>query len=132
MKEEKLVQIDYANENGRDLIVPDLHGSRDVLFRKLDLAKFDPSRDKVWCLGDLVDRGPQSFETLQLLKEPWFKAIRGNHEDLMLSFEDLHDSIYHTPEAFIQNGGMWIFHLLDEQLMEKLNQNRVGIVGELQ
>ena len=118
MTDEKLVLIDYANEKGRDLIVPDLHGSRDVLFMKLDQAKFDPSCDRVWCLGDLIDRGPQSFEVLQLLKEPWFKAIRGNHEDLLLSFQNLHDSIYHSAESFIFNGGKWVYYLTDEQKQE--------------
>jgi serine/threonine protein phosphatase 1 len=55
-----------------------------ALERLLALADFDPGRDLLWSLGDLVDRGPYSPDCLALLEEPWFHAIRGNHEQLML------------------------------------------------
>jgi len=69
------------------------------------MAGFDPSVDLVWSLGDLVDRGPYSARCLDLLSRPWFRAIRGNHEELMRESAD--DS-----SAWLQwtvNGGEWAF-----------------------
>lgn len=72
--------------------------------RLLDLAGFDPARDLVWSLGDLVDRGPFSARCLDLLDEPWFRAIRGNHEQLML------DAVADRGIClqWIVNGGDWV------------------------
>jgi serine/threonine protein phosphatase 1 len=69
----------------------------------LTLAGFDPARDLVWSLGDLVDRGPFSPRCLELLDQSWFRAIRGNHEQLMLDALD-------EPETWLMwtlNGGDW-------------------------
>jgi serine/threonine protein phosphatase 1 len=37
---------------------------------------FDPYKDLLICVGDLIDRGPDSLQCLQLLKRPWFKTVR--------------------------------------------------------
>lgn len=69
----------------------------------LALAGFDPAQDLLWSLGDLVDRGPFSPRCLELLDEPWFYAVRGNHEQLMLDAAD-------DPDAWLVwtlNGGDW-------------------------
>jgi serine/threonine protein phosphatase 1 len=69
----------------------------------LTLAGFDPARDLLWSLGDLVDRGPFSPRCLELLDEPWFRAVRGNHEQLMLDAAD-------DPDVWLMwtlNGGDW-------------------------
>lgn len=70
-----------ANTSGRDIVIGDLHGHLDVLERLLEKANFDPVKDRVISTGDLPDRGPDSFGCLNLLFEPWFHAVRGNHED---------------------------------------------------
>jgi serine/threonine protein phosphatase 1 len=77
-------RIDLVSHPGRVFAVGDLHGMAHALERLLIVAGFDPQRDLVWSLGDLVDRGPFSARCLGLLEEPWFRAIRGNHEQLML------------------------------------------------
>jgi serine/threonine protein phosphatase 1 len=79
-----VARIDLTAHPGRVFAVGDLHGMAHAFERLLDLAGFDPARDLVWSLGDLVDRGPFSARCLDLLEEPWFRAIRGNHEQLML------------------------------------------------
>ncbi len=74
-----------------------------ALERLLDLAGFDPACDLVWSLGDLIDRGPFSARCLELLALPWFRAIRGNHEQLLLDAAGDHG-------AWLQwtvNGGDW-------------------------
>lgn len=51
-----------SNTKGRDLVIGDIHGHYDDFRRLLDEAEFNPSIDRVLCTGDLVDRGPDSFE----------------------------------------------------------------------
>lgn len=68
------------NTSGRDFVVGDLHGQRRELERQLEVARFDIRRDRLFSVGDLVDRGPDSLETLALIAEPWFHSVLGNHE----------------------------------------------------
>ena len=78
--------ISYCEENkrGNDYIVGDLHGCYDALMSLLSKANFNPHRDRLFCVGDLIDRGDKSIECLELLKKPWFFSARGNHEQLLL------------------------------------------------
>jgi Calcineurin-like phosphoesterase. len=47
--------------------VGDIQGCYEPLNRLLERVKFDPSRDVLWCTGDLVNRGPASLEVLRFL-----------------------------------------------------------------
>ena len=42
---------------------------------------FDPVGDRLFSVGDLIDRGPESEESLAWTGNPWFYAVQGNHED---------------------------------------------------
>lgn len=91
------------NIEGRDFVIGDLHGSGDCLIQLLDGIKFDTSVDRLISVGDLVDRGGDSLQCLQLLTEPWFHAVMGNHEQLMLeAFRGGRLGQY-----WFQNGGFW-------------------------
>lgn len=89
---------------GRFLVVGDIHGELAMLQRLLRLAAYEPQRDQLIALGDLVDRGPQSHEVLQ-----WFAqrsevcSLLGNHEALMLGAA--HDR--RTAQLWHHNGGDW-------------------------
>lgn len=73
-----------ANLAGRDFIVGDIHGAYELLDEAIASVRFDPACDRLFSLGDLIDRGPSSQRALEFLKQPWFHAIRGNHEDILL------------------------------------------------
>jgi len=75
-----------ANDQGRDFIVGDLHGMRALLDEQLARVDFSPEKgDRLIAVGDLVDRGPEPMGCLRLLREPWFHAVLGNHERILLA-----------------------------------------------
>jgi bis(5'-nucleosyl)-tetraphosphatase (symmetrical) len=62
--------------------VGDIQGCHDELRRLLDLVQFSPDSDRLWCVGDMVNRGPLSLETLRFLRSlgPAFTGVLGNHD----------------------------------------------------
>lgn len=97
-----------ANAKGRDLVVGDLHGHRSLLEKALDDMAFDPRCDRVVSVGDLVDRGPESLATLSLIEEPWFYAVLGNHELMLLNYLGYYSSRLHSRKSYASGGGEWI------------------------
>lgn len=63
-------------------VAGDIQGCYDPLRRLLDKAAFDPAHDNLWCVGDFVNRGPKSLETLRFLKGlgTAFTGVLGNHD----------------------------------------------------
>lgn len=96
------------NVKGRDLVVGDLHGHRSLFEQELDRLQFDPSCDRVLSVGDLIDRGPESLATLTLIEEPWFHAVLGNHELMLLNFLHCYGSRFHSRKSYPAGGGEWI------------------------
>lgn len=65
---------------GRDFAVGDIHGCFSILEQALTEASFDPARDRIIGVGDLINRGPESKRALEFLKKDYFYTVRGNHE----------------------------------------------------
>lgn len=70
------------NTKGRDFAVGDIHGCFSKLDAALRKVRFSPAHDRLFAVGDLVDRGPESALVLEWLVQPWFHSVCGNH-DLM-------------------------------------------------
>ncbi|NBF13054.1 metallophosphoesterase [Pseudomonas sp. Fl4BN1] len=92
------------NTAGRDFAVGDIHGHFTKLQAALDAVDFNPTTDRLFSVGDLVDRGPESALVLEWLAKPWFHAVQGNHEDMAVCFvqQALRDDLY------MHNGGAWL------------------------
>ena len=95
------------NERGRDFVVGDIHGMFGHLEALLARTGFDPRVDRLFSVGDLVDRGPASRDALRWLSCGWFHACRGNHEQLAID-SVLPDELDHWTQY---NGGAWWMRL---------------------
>ena len=101
-------------EGGRDFILPDLHGKRGALEAELKRVAFDTKRDRLFSVGDLIDRGDENLECLELLRESWFFPVLANHETMMLSALVGRESLKHGPLDWTRNGGDWFYDLTKE------------------
>lgn len=99
------------NTTGTDYFVGDIHGCYEQLMEVLGKIEFNPDVDRLISVGDLINRGPDSVKCLNLLKEPWFHAVSGNHEDMMIKSYRCEWPTHN----YIQNGGKWFFHLPYEE-----------------
>lgn len=63
-------------------VVGDIQGCYSELRHLLDKVGFDSDHDTLWAVGDLVNRGPESLNTLRYLKslKKHCIAVLGNHD----------------------------------------------------
>lgn len=102
----KLIEVP---ESSRLFFCTDVHGRLDNLMGLLREVKFSDN-DYLISIGDLIDRGPKSLETLNMFinpNRPNLHALLGNHE-YMLMQKDLHNLFY--------NGGQWALDQSDETI----------------
>lgn len=68
--------------------VGDIQGCYKPLKQLLKKVEFDPEKDQLWCVGDLVNRGPDSLKTLRFLKSlgKACTCVLGNHDLHLLEY----------------------------------------------
>lgn len=103
------------NIEGRDFIVGSLHGSLNMLLALLVEMAFDDTKDRLFCTGNLADHGLDSIGCIHLLREKWFFAVAGDHDEMLLRAA--------TDAAFdwswwAGNGGLWASGIPREMLLE--------------
>lgn len=90
--------------------IGDIHGRADLLCALHDMVREDAAHSKaknrIIYLGDYIDRGPNSFDVVEELLTPQLDDfsrifIKGNHEDMMLTFLEAPTSLH-----WLDNGGL--------------------------
>ncbi|EWM26697.1 bis(5 -nucleosyl)- symmetrical [Nannochloropsis gaditana] len=74
-----------AEAKERVLVVGDVHGCLEELQALLVKANYTAARDSVVLVGDLVNKGPLSAETVKWCRTQGFYSVRGNHDDSALA-----------------------------------------------
>ncbi|MDT8375794.1 MAG: symmetrical bis(5'-nucleosyl)-tetraphosphatase [Mariprofundaceae bacterium] len=89
--------------------IGDIQGCYKPLKKLLKKVAFDPARDQLWCVGDLVNRGPDSLKVLRYLKSlgDACVCVLGNHDLHLLkqvagakrsSSRDTFDDVLQAPD----------------------------------
>lgn len=99
------------NTVGRDFVIGDIHGCFDAVIEILADVFFDEAKDRLFSVGDLVDRGPSSIEAIDWIAKPWFHAVRGNHEQMAIGVA----AGKHDLANYMVNGGAWFLALEDSR-----------------
>ena len=111
----RFLKLGANPRNGKDFVIGDVHGKYTLLMEGLERVNFDYDKDRLFCVGDLIDRGYENMQCLELIWEKWFYTVIGNHELMMAqSWTDRRQYAMWT-----QNGGHW-FYTLDEEDKEIL------------
>ncbi|MFM7698349.1 MAG: symmetrical bis(5'-nucleosyl)-tetraphosphatase [Limnohabitans sp.] len=79
-------------------LIGDVQGCGQALQRLLDLIQFSPSRDTLYFLGDLVNRGPDNLAVLRRLHHYGHsaKCLLGNHDLYLLALHLGHGKLKPT------------------------------------
>lgn len=118
----------------RTIMISDIHGCIEQLNSLLDLVEFSSSRDQLILLGDYVDRGPKSRETMDkvidLVANHRALALRGNHDQRLVDLIRRNDTQIQT--RFVEHGGLqtvqsYCEYIGDEISNEQLQDARLYI-----
>ncbi|RYY74484.1 MAG: serine/threonine protein phosphatase [Gammaproteobacteria bacterium] len=94
---------------GKDYLVGDIHGQFWKLSEALECVSFDAESDRLFTVGDLCDRGPESELAITWLSKPYFHSVLGNHEQLIIRYFENENSV--STETMIKNGAAWFIYL---------------------
>lgn len=92
--------------------IGDIQGCHSALLQLLERVAFDPQHDRLWVVGDLVNRGPESLQVLRYLQGLGDAAtvVLGNHDLYLLMVaagfdrRDKDDTLFQVLEASDRDG----------------------------
>ena len=113
------------NKNRR-IVIGDVHGHYDTLIALLD-AVSPTSSDKIYFLGDLIDRGPKSAQVVDLVMRNQFECLRGNHEEMLLDVVGTGEVSVELYQSWLYSGG----HATVESYDSKIPQEHIDWIKNL-
>lgn len=123
-----------VNTLGRDIACGDVHGHFDEVDVELERIGYNKAVDRLFIVGDLVDRGPKSHEAAAWLAKHNAESVRGNHDNHLVNYATRPKWLNHKDK------GAW-FKYLDfrdqDVLLDKFNElpvlievaTKYGVVG---
>ncbi len=107
-----------VNSAGTDYAIADPHGEYAQMADALRSVDFNISKDRLFIVGDLGDRGPYSKDMLWWLDQSWCYALRGNHCQSLIDYHEAEDkeSYRHFGRKYnrqraIDTGGAWFVNM---------------------
>ncbi|WP_319419822.1 metallophosphoesterase family protein [Pleurocapsa sp. FMAR1] len=88
----------------RRIVIGDVHGHYDALIALLDSIS-PTSEDKVYFLGDLIDRGPKSAQVVDFVMRNQYTCLRGNHEEMLLDVVGRGEVSIDLYQGWLYSGG---------------------------
>ena len=106
--------------------VSDIHGYCEPFLKGLEEIGFS-DQDYLWCLGDMIDRGPDGIQILQyIMRHDNMDLLIGNHEFMLLnSVDDNGEAVCNGKDAYLwldANGGRITFYRYKELPIEERNE----------
>lgn len=108
-----MIKYFEKNKLGRDFFVGDIHGCFYKLQDAMNAANFNEKTDRIFSVGDLVDRGLESIKAIEWIEKPFFHAVQGNHEDMAIRFPYGNMDTYN----YSRNGGDWMINIAPDKQM---------------
>lgn len=94
-------------QSKRTIVIGDIHGCYHEFLELLDICQYNKTQDELILVGDLVNKGPMSWEVLNHIRDNEIKTVLGNHELKLIK-------ILKDKTAFEPLSQIW------EQLLEKI------------
>lgn len=88
----------------RRIVIGDVHGHYNGLMGLLE-AIAPGADDEVYFIGDLIDRGPQSYQVVDFVKKNAYPCILGNHEQMLLDVVSGGSMAAHVQQSWLYSGG---------------------------
>lgn len=104
--------------------VGDIHGEYNLLMDSLKTAGYNPDKDYLFHVGDMIDRGPDNLACLAkfIFGKPRNYSVMGNHDMFLATSNSRNDSML----TWMHNGGMWSLEIGTdhiEAMIESIHKN---------
>lgn len=90
--------------SSRRIVIGDVHGHYEGLMTLLS-AIAPGQNDKIYFLGDLIDRGPQSSHVVKFVMESSYPCLLGNHEQMLINILTNKEAPAPAVQAWLYSGG---------------------------
>ena len=69
-------------------VIGDVHGEKELFLKLLDRIAMENAgkEDEIYSVGDIIDRGNNSLDCIDICIDKGIKVVKGNHEDMCLDF----------------------------------------------
>ncbi len=100
----------------RRIVIGDIHGHYEGLMKLLE-AIAPLQSDQVYFLGDLIDRGPQSSQVVNFVKQSSYKCLLGNHEQMLIDILASGQKQHPAWVAWLYSGGQATVSSYQEEII---------------